>query len=149
MCGIQWIELATAALAAWIDAFERAARREGPMQSEHRCALAAATRAADALAAGAPIQARFLARVTVARAADDEEYFERTRCWELSVNGARIQARRWLNLADMIGASQSSELAAAGGTDELLPACLGDWGPTLAVALERQDCSVEGHCAPA
>lgn len=136
-------------LACWLQAFERAAQRAGPMQREHQQAMAAAGDAANALAAGVPVQARFYASIRLARSADGEEFHEHSRCWELRIDGTRLQAHRWRNHADMVGAHQARELLASGEAWDALPSVLGDWGPSLAAALEREDCQVQGSCAPA
>jgi len=149
MNGTEWIDLATAALACWMQAFERAGGRAGPMQREHQRALAAARDAANALAAGVPVQARFSVSIVLARSAEDEEYSQHSRCWELRIDGTHLQARRWRDHADLVGASQAEELLASGDAWEPLPASLGDWGPSLAVALEQADHLVQGRCEPA
>lgn len=138
-----WIEFATAALSVWLIAFERAAGRPGPMQREHARAAAAAVSAAHALAAGTPLGACFRASLTIARSRDDEEFFERSRCWELRIDGDRLEARSWVNFADQVGASQFPEISVAGAPSDPLPAGAGEWWTSLSAALESPDCFVQ------
>lgn len=130
-----------------IGAFALIRDRRGTVAAER--ALAAARDAANALAAGVPVQARFCCSIVLARSAEDEEYHEHSRCWELRIDGTRLQARRWRNHADMVGASQAEELLATGEAWEPIPSSLGDWGPSLAVALAQADHFVQGRCEPA
>lgn len=150
--GSDFLELATAALAAWSQALTTAAARRGPMQHVAERDAARAQLAGARLAAGDSIRVRCQASVTIARSADDDPYFQRSRYWELRIDGEQVVLRGWENFADEVGASQSEDPAVTGGLWDVLPAGALIWASSLAEALGSGRCRLDveepGAAAP-